>query len=130
MSTDLRAIKLEPLLPSDSPSGEVAAHVLAHSINGRSVGDQVRAVVEAQFALYEQTKAVAPWIGYLARDAQTGEVLGSCSFIAKDNSASVEIAYFTFPAFERGGVATAMARQLLALAAKAGNSDLIAFYLA
>ena len=125
----MRAIRLEPLFPTDSASAVVAAEILRSAPNGHSVTDYVQAVVEGQLALYHRTKAVTPWIGYLARDEQTGELLGSCSFIEGSSAGSVEIAYFTFPPFEGKGVATAMARELLAVAANAGNPDLYAFTL-
>lgn len=125
----MRAIRLEPLLPTDRRSSDLASEILRQAPNAESVADQVHAVVEGQFALYRRTQAVAPWIGYLARDEQTGELVGSCSFIASGSSDTVEIAYLTFPGYEGAGVATAMARELLAAAAEAGNSDLHAFTL-
>jgi RimJ/RimL family protein N-acetyltransferase len=93
------------------------------------VADQVEAVVEAQLALYSRTRAVAPWIGYLAHDVETGELVGACSFIGNSSVGSVELAYFTFPPYAGVGVATAMARELLAIAAHAGNPDLHAYTL-
>lgn len=57
---------------------------------------------------------VPPWIGYLASDA--GVPVGLCAFKGPPRDGAVEIAYFTFPAHEGRGVATRMARELIALA--------------
>ena len=52
----------------------------------------------------------------------TGEVIGSCAFKAPPSEdGTVEIAYFTYPTFERRGYATAMARELIELAS--GSAD-------
>ena len=125
----LRAIALEPLLPTDDPGTKVAAEIIRGAPAAKSVALNIEAVVEGQLALYRRTPATLPWIGYLARDAQSGEPIGSCSFIRDDAVNSVEIAYFTFPPYEGNGVATEMARQLLAIAAKSGDPDLHAFTL-
>lgn len=125
----MRKIGLEPLLPTERPSEKVAADILLRAPNGQAMTNQVEAVVAGQQVLYARTAAVAPWIGYLANDVTTGELVGSCSFIGDGANGSVEIAYFTFPPFGGEGVATAMARELLAVAASAGNPDLHAFTL-
>lgn len=66
----------------------------------------------------------APWCGYLAVDDATSEVIGTCAFKGPPNSnKSVEIAYYVFPPFERRGYATAMARDLVALAFSIGKID-------
>ena len=55
--------------------------------------------------------------GYLAVDEEHGLVVGTCGFKhGPERDGLVEIAYFTFPEFEGRGYATAMARELLALA--------------
>lgn len=57
------------------------------------------------------------WGGYFAVDGQTREVVGSCAFKAPPSEdGTVEIAYFTYPTFERRGYATEMARRLIELA--------------
>ncbi|HEX8299146.1 MAG TPA: GNAT family N-acetyltransferase [Rubricoccaceae bacterium] len=71
----------------------------------------VRGVVEQTLAM----PADPPWGGYLAADGAT--VIGTCSFKgAPGPDDAVEIAHFTFPPFEGHGSATAMARELVALA--------------
>ena len=65
-------------------------------------------------SLYESAGFVPPWLGYLA--LSEGRVVGSCGFKSPPVSGEVEIAYFTFPGFEGRGIASAMARELMALA--------------
>jgi RimJ/RimL family protein N-acetyltransferase len=68
----------------------------------------------ATAALYRQTGAQAPWIGYLAIEA--GECVGTCAFKSAPAGGRVEIAYFTFPANEGRGVASRMAGSLIEIA--------------
>jgi len=82
--------------------------------------DLVREVVGQTLAL----PAALPWAGYLALEAPdyggAGAVVGTCAFKdAPDSEGRVEIAYYTFPPHEGRGVAGAMARALLAVAAAA-----------
>jgi [ribosomal protein S5]-alanine N-acetyltransferase len=67
--------------------------------------------------LYTTVGYSPPWIGYLA--LQGSRVVGTCAFPAGPKDGRVEIAYFTFPEFERQGIATQMARALLAIAQEA-----------
>jgi RimJ/RimL family protein N-acetyltransferase len=55
-----------------------------------------------------------PWIGYLA--IEQGVCVGTCAFTSAPKDGVVEIAYFTFPGYERRGVATCMAAFLVSLA--------------
>ena len=69
-------------------------------------------------------RAAPPWCGYLAVDDVSHEIIGTCAFKGPPASnKSVEIAYYVFPAFERRGYATAMARDLVALAFSTGKID-------
>ena len=104
-------IRLVPISP-----GELDLTVLASAPNLETVRDMVVGVGEAQQALYARTGATAPWIGYFAIDRITGDILGSCSFVGPPDEDSVEIAYFTFPASEGKGVASAMASELVSIA--------------
>ena len=62
------------------------------------------------------------WEGYFVIDEDTLEVVGSCAFKGPPTDEGVvEIAYFTYPAFEGRGYATEMARKLLELAG--GSAD-------
>ena len=70
--------------------------------------------------LGEQTRRLLQhdlWGGYLAVDATTRLIVGTCAFKARPTAEGVvEIAYFTFAAFEGRGYGTAMARGLIDIA--------------
>lgn len=68
----------------------------------------------ATAALYERVGFVPPWLGYLALSG--GRVVGICGFTKPPAAGEAEFAYFTFPEFEGRGIATSMARSLMALA--------------
>lgn len=71
-------------------------------------------VMAATADMYRTSGFVPPWIGYLAIDED--RIVGTCAFKCAPVEGSVEIAYFTFPGFEGRGIATAMAKALIALA--------------
>ena len=76
----------------------------------------LREVAKAYGELYDRVAPSPPWIGYLAADEATGMIVGSCGYKGDCHEGMVEIAYFSFPAFERRGFATEMARVLNDLA--------------
>jgi ribosomal-protein-alanine N-acetyltransferase len=65
----------------------------------------------AYVALYDVAGYVKPWLGYFAVDDSV--CIGTCGFKAPPRNNRVEIAYFTFPEYERRGHATRMARMLV-----------------
>ena len=65
-------------------------------------------------ALYRSSGFVSPWIGYLA--VHDGSTVGTCAFKSAPVNGRVEIAYYTFPGFEGRGIATEMAKRLVAIA--------------
>ena len=71
-------------------------------------------VLTHTIGLYSRVGFEAPWISYLAVDGS--EAVGVCSFKSRPTGGRVEIAYFTFPAFEGRGIATAMASRLVEIA--------------
>ncbi len=81
-------------------------------------------VCAATAALYGKVGFRPPWIGYLA--LRGTEIVGTCAFTASPSCGRVEVAYFTFPAYEGRGIATAMARSLLARA-RTQDPDLLVF---
>jgi RimJ/RimL family protein N-acetyltransferase len=89
---------------------------VASCSNFEVVAAQLEGAVDAHIALYERTGASAPWIAYLARLCATREFVGICSFKDNCRDGRVEIAYHTFPPYERRGFAKAMATQLTDLA--------------
>ena len=79
--------------------------------------DLLRTVAEQTVAMLQRTGATTPWTGYLAVDRTNQIIIGTCGFTAPpDAEGVVEIAYFTFPSFERRGYASAMAATLVDLA--------------
>ena len=55
-----------------------------------------------------------PWIGYYVR--MNGKLVGSAGFKGRPIDNKVEIAYGTFPSFQKMGVGTEICRQLVQLA--------------
>ena len=80
-----------------------------------AVLDLLRSVVQQTV---ERVLPVGGW-GYVASEGTLRRVVGTCGYrAAPDARGEVEIAYFTFPAFEGRGIATAMAKRLLEEAAQ------------
>jgi RimJ/RimL family protein N-acetyltransferase len=71
-------------------------------------------IMTATADMYRTSGFAPPWIGYLA--VHEDRLVGTCAFKCAPVDESVEIAYFTFPGFEGRGIATAMAKELIALA--------------
>jgi RimJ/RimL family protein N-acetyltransferase len=96
------------------------AHELADAVGvplGEDV-EQIGDVVRETEAYRRMIGVPTEWSGYLAIDRAERAVVGTCSFKgAPDEDGAVEIAYFTFPRFERRGYATAMATALAERAA-------------
>jgi ribosomal-protein-alanine N-acetyltransferase len=70
--------------------------------------------------MYRQSGYRPPWLAYLALEPSpegTGvdRCVGTCAFKSEPRRGRVEIAYYTFPPHEGRGVASAMARALIAL---------------
>ena len=78
-----------------------------------------REILEQTLHLLTHVPRARPWGSYVA--SSEGQAIGLCSFkAAPDDAGAVEIAYITFPAFERRGHAGAMVAALVELAASAG----------
>jgi ribosomal-protein-alanine N-acetyltransferase len=80
--------------------------------------------LQATAALYDAVGFASPWICYIA--IQDGKPVGTCGFKSAPRDGRVEIAYFTFPAFEGRGIATKMVAGLISLAAGADPSITVA----
>lgn len=93
----------------------------AHGIAFGEHADLVRAIVAQTDAYTARIGAPAGWGGFLAVDAATRLVVGTCGFKGgPDADGRIEIAYFTLPSFEGRGWATAMGAALLEHAARGG----------
>ncbi|HRD64777.1 MAG TPA: GNAT family N-acetyltransferase [Candidatus Competibacter sp.] len=78
----------------------------------------------AYVSLYQSVGYQSPWLGYLA--LVDGTCVGSCGFKAPPKDNRVEIAYFTFSAFEGKGMATRMAKALLSISSRAAPQVVVA----
>jgi RimJ/RimL family protein N-acetyltransferase len=94
--------------------------------NGEHVGPFVRDIAGATEAMIERTRAGEPWLGYLAVKDEDGTLAGTCAFKAPPSEGVVEIAYYTFPDYERQGVGRSMVRELLAIASRHQVKGIIA----
>lgn len=81
-------------------------------------------VGSAYVSLYQSVGYQSPWLGYLA--LVDGTCVGSCGFKAPPKDNRVEIAYFTFSAFEGKGIATRMAEALLSMSNRAAPQVVVA----
>ena len=83
-----------------------------------------RRVCQSTSSLYSAVGTfIPPWTGYIV--LFEGNIIGTCAFKTPPCDGKVEIAYFTFPGFEGRGLATAMARELIAIARKAQSGIVI-----
>lgn len=89
-----------------------------------SLPEVAREVFRATAELYGTVGFEEPWIGYLALADETP--VGSCGFKSPPRDGRVEIAYFTFQAFEGRGLASAMAAELVAMARRHESSVVVA----
>jgi RimJ/RimL family protein N-acetyltransferase len=77
--------------------------------------EEARDALGATVGFYRAMGFEAPWISYLA--VVDGATVGICSFKSQPIDGRVEIGYCTFPGHEGRGIATAMAAELIAIAA-------------
>jgi RimJ/RimL family protein N-acetyltransferase len=83
-------------------------------VDSIGVRDQLKSVIDmTPAALLDADE----WGTYFAYDAPTRRIVGACGYKASPTPAgTVEIAYFTFPAYEGQGFATGMVSALVARA--------------
>ena len=84
------------------------------ALAGIALPEVAKAVVASTVQLYERRGYVEPWVGYLA--LEEGNWVGACGFTSPPAEQVAEIAYFTFPDFEKRGIATRMAQRLVLIA--------------
>jgi [ribosomal protein S5]-alanine N-acetyltransferase len=90
------------------------------SLSGITLLEAATSVVASTVQLYARRGYVVPWVGYLAIEG--GNCVGACGFTSPPAGGVVEIAYFTYPDFERLGIATRMAQRLISIAQEADPS--------
>jgi [ribosomal protein S5]-alanine N-acetyltransferase len=111
--TGMRLIPLTREFAAALADGDFSA---IRASNLAAVSAPLHEVAKAYVDLYERAPPVAPWIGYLAEDEGAGDIVGSCGYKDRCRDGMVEIAYFSFPGYERRGFASEMARRLTHLA--------------
>lgn len=85
--------------------------------------EAARALVRQALDFQTRVCAHRPWINYLTVEMESKLVVGCCGFKGNPTADhSVEIAYHTFPEFERRGFASRMAVQLIDIARKSGGA--------
>jgi RimJ/RimL family protein N-acetyltransferase len=82
------------------------------------LSDAAREAIAGNVGHYARAGFAPPWISYLAVEGEA--CVGCCAFKSAPRDGAVEIAYGTFPPHEGRGVATAMARELIAIAERDG----------
>lgn len=80
------------------------------------ISEAATEVCDSMAALYTVAGFVPPWTGYLVLRGR--EVVGMGGFKHPPRDGAVEIAYTTFAPFERQGIATAIATELVQIARK------------
>lgn len=99
------SVSLIPILPASTDPMTIEA-----------MPQSIQEVVAHTRKLYDYAGFHEPWVGYLAIDDADDHIVGTCGFKSRPSGGRVEIAYYTFPENEGRGIATAMARALVALA--------------
>jgi RimJ/RimL family protein N-acetyltransferase len=84
------------------------------SLPGITLPETAIAVIASTMQVYARGGYVEPWVGYLAIEGNN--CVGCCGFTSPPVGGVAEIAYFTYPDFEKRGVATRMAQRLLSMA--------------
>src|SRR5215212_2725544 len=91
----------------------------SHDVIVGEAAEIIRDVAAEMEHFRGRINAPPEWVGYLAVDVETRVIIGTCAFKGQpDEAGSVEIAYFTFPAYERRGYGTAMASALIDIASQ------------
>ena len=83
-------------------------------LSGVTLPEVAMSVIAPTVQMYARGGYVEPWVGYLAIEG--GNCVGACGFTSPPAGGVVEIAYFTYPDFEKRGVATRMAQRLISIA--------------
>ena len=114
--SNIQLVRLDPVIEHALAGDKDFMDALAHD-NWARVAELVHGRVGRTLVPVPVSVNELQWGGYFVVDEETCEVIGSCAFKAPPSEdGAVEIAYFTYPTFERRGYATEMARKLIELA--------------
>jgi [ribosomal protein S5]-alanine N-acetyltransferase len=64
-----------------------------------------------------------PWVGYFV--VSQNQIVGSCGFTGEPHDGKVEIAYWTFKAFEGQGIASFACKELVSIAQRTDSNLII-----
>lgn len=120
---DVRLIEIDREL-SDSLQSDVSGFEAVYGCRLGDVDSYVREVVDQGLLMSENSPEDPLCRIYLAADSETGQLIGMCGTKgagAPEEDGVAEIAYMTFPVFERQGYGTALVRALLATAASSSS---------
>lgn len=91
-----------------------AIHLKEDASNPLYASEAAQQVLAIYRDYYLKTGFQEPWISYFI--IREGEVVGTCGFVAPPKAGKVEIAYWTFSAFEGQGIASFACKALLSIA--------------
>jgi RimJ/RimL family protein N-acetyltransferase len=106
------------LVPASLPEFDMRDSKISRGIALGFVGmDEGQATISDVLDTIERKPRPAPWGSYWAWCPEHDAHVGLCAFKAPpDSSASVELAYFTFPKLEGRGIASQMVAEQIAIA--------------
>lgn len=84
------------------------------TLPGIPLSETAMSVIGSTVQLYARRGYVEPWVGYLAIEGDN--CVGGCGFTSPREGDVAEIAYCTYPEFEKRGIATRMAQHLISIA--------------
>ena len=123
MPPSIRLLRIDSSLATAVAGGD-EAFTLAYGARLGEARAVVEEIVSSSLGYFEQQGE--PWGGFLAADTGSGQVVATGGFKGRpDRDGGIEIAYFTFPPFERQGYATALASSLVELAVASPDVRLI-----
>lgn len=97
-------MKLLPINLSEDTSSEMYA------------SEDCQTLIKIYEEYYPKIGFNLPWIGYFV--VKNEQVVGCCGFTGQPNDGKVEIAYWTFQAFEGQGVASFSCKELISISKK------------
>ncbi len=115
-----RVLPALKLINIDDPLVQAFAESRGAEYLGATLGESLEAikdVLDQTLSMLRSVRRNDPWGCYLAIDTATDIVIGTCGFKSGPNAqGEIELAYFTYPAFEGKGYATAMSTALIEIA--------------
>lgn len=81
---------------------------------GLYASEDCQFVLQMYDDFYPKIGFIMPWVGYFV--VREDQIVGSCSFVGQPQQGRVEIAYYTFPAFEGQGIASFACKELISIA--------------